>query len=146
MTVHTQGMGYMSIWTWVYSTVHPCCICHIWASLSDNSSTVRNTKSLEYPQKRAMNIMFPGGIDYTIVWLWLAWTHWQLDENTWQSDFLSESAAWESMSSLSVTRKKMILVLWINYAIQRHFNHSLSKLNNLENLHTILFTLLSIMV
>jgi len=90
-----------------------------------SSLIVAQTKALEYLQKRAMNIMFSGGIDYTTCLIiagvdTLATRRECLTKRFFRRKVLPETSCLHYLLS-----EKMILILRINYAIQRHFNHSL---------------------
>jgi len=90
-----------------------------------SSLTVAQTKALEYLQKRAMDIMFSGGIDYTTCLVIAC-----VDTLATRSARIPDKTIFPSFRlrlrvSIICYLRKMILLLRINCAIQRHFSHSL---------------------
>jgi len=91
-----------------------------------SSLTVAQTNALEYLQKRAMNIMFSGGIDYTTCLIIVG-----VDTLATRREYLTKRffrrrvLTFISSCLHYLLLEKMVLLLRINYAVQRHSNHSL---------------------
>ena len=90
-----------------------------------SSLTVAQTKALKYLQKRAMNIMFSGGNDYTTCLITASVDMLATRREYLTKRFFGRRILPQTSCLHYLLPEKMILLLPINYAIQRHFSHSL---------------------